>query len=214
MTMLYGIYGTGGHGRETLPLLRRQADAHAKIVFIDDQPVMQPVNGHAVLSWDEFLTIRAHGRAVSLAIGSGRVRERLHVRAMQMNVSFVRVQAENATILDDVEIGAGAILSSFVSLTSNIRIGLHFHANTFCSIAHDCVIGDFVTLGPGVRCNGNVIIEDYAYIGSAAVIRQGRGDKPLVIGRGAVVGMGAVVTKDVPAGATVVGNPARPLIKD
>lgn len=65
-----------------------------------------------------------------------------------------------------------------------------------------------------MKCNGNVVVEDYAYIGTGAVIKQGQPGQPLVIGRGAVVGMGAVVTKSVPSGATVVGNPARPLVKN
>ena len=73
------------------------------------------------------------------------------------------------------------------------------------------MVGDFVTLAPGVQCNGNVVIEDHAYIGAGAVIKQGQPGKPLVIGSGAMVGMGAVVTKSIPPGITVVGNPARPL---
>lgn len=75
------------------------------------------------------------------------------------------------------------------------------------------MIGDFVTFASRVICNGNVHIHDHAYIGTGAVIRQGTPDKPLIIGKGAVVGMGAVVTKDVPAGVTVVGNPAKVLVK-
>ena len=84
-----------------------------------------------------------------------------------------------------------------------------FHANLYSYVEHDCVIGNYVTFAPGVKCNGNIHIHDHAYIGSGAVIKQGTADHPLIIGYGAVVGMGAVVTKSVPAGATVVGNPAR-----
>jgi acetyltransferase-like isoleucine patch superfamily enzyme len=73
------------------------------------------------------------------------------------------------------------------------------------------VIGDFVTLAPGAKINGNVVVQDHAYIGTGAMIRQGRPGEPLVIGEGAIVGMGAVVTRSVPPGVTVVGNPARPL---
>jgi acetyltransferase-like isoleucine patch superfamily enzyme len=71
------------------------------------------------------------------------------------------------------------------------------------------VIGDYVTFAPRVHCNGNVHIEDHAYIGTGAILRQGTPDKPLIIGRGAVVGMGAVVTKDVAPNTVVVGNPAK-----
>ena len=73
------------------------------------------------------------------------------------------------------------------------------------------MIGDFVTFAPRRRCNGNVHIGDHAYIGTGAVIRQGRAGAPLRIGEGAVVGMGAVVIDDVAPGMTVVGVPARPL---
>jgi acetyltransferase-like isoleucine patch superfamily enzyme len=80
-------------------------------------------------------------------------------------------------------------------------------------LAHDCVIGDFVTFAPDVHCNGGVIVEDYAYIGTGAIIKQGTVEKPIVIGRGAVVGMGAAVTKSVAPFTTVVGNPAIALKK-
>jgi acetyltransferase-like isoleucine patch superfamily enzyme len=96
-------------------------------------------------------------------------------------------------------------------VTSNARIGRFFHANLYSYVAHDCRVGDFVTFAPNVHCNGRVVVEDDAYVGTGAVLRQGSDEKPLVIGRGAVVGMGAVVTKSVEPFTTVVGNPAAPL---
>jgi sugar O-acyltransferase (sialic acid O-acetyltransferase NeuD family) len=128
-------------------------------------------------------------------------------------MSFAEVRSTNAVLMDEVELDVGAIICPFVTITSNVRIGRHFHANLYSYVAHDCVIGDFVTFAPNVHCNGNVHVGDHAYIGTGAVLRQGRRDQPLVIGAGATVGMGAVVTKDVPPGMTVVGNPARVMEK-
>ena len=115
--------------------------------------------------------------------------------------------------MDNVVIGDGSILCPFVTLTSNITLGKCFHANLYSYVEHDCVIGDFVTFAPGVKCNGNVKIGDMVYIGAGAVIHQGTNDTPLFIGDGATIGMGAVVLNDVHAGQTVVGNPARPINK-
>lgn len=216
MTQLYiGIYGASGFGKEVMPLVRQQYPQLNKdsFVFIDDGQAGTFLNLYPVLSYSNFLANPSSEKAVTIAIANSKVREKLVARLEQDNVKNIDVKASNVVILDEVEIGEGSLLCPFTCLTSNIKIGKFFHANIYSYVAHDCVIGDYVTFAPGVKCNGNIHIEDHAYIGTGAVIKQGTPEKPLVIGKGAIVGMGAVVTKSVAAGTTVVGNPARILEK-
>jgi len=210
----YAIFGASGCGCVVMPLARQQLQpalntGEADMVFVDDHPPATQLNGQRVLTYAQWLAEPASSRHVCIAIANSQIRERLALQCAAVGMGFFEVRAANVVQMDDVRLGEGAILSPFVTLTSNIRIGRHFHANLYSYVEHDCVIGDFVTFAPGVQCNGNVVIEDHAYIGTGAVIKQGLPGAPLVIGRGAVVGMGAVVTKSVPPGVTVVGNPAR-----
>lgn len=214
MPRLIGIYGASGFGREVMPVARLQyARDGVRLVFIDDKATGagEQVNGHDVLTWQAFVEHSGAEAAIAIAIADADVRERLTERAAEAGIAVCDIRGINVVAGDNVVVGEGAILQPFVTLTADVLIGRGFHANIYSYVAHDCVIGDFVTFAPGVKCNGNVHIEDRAYVGTGAILRQGTPDKPLVIGAGATIGMGAVVTKDVPPGATVVGNPARPM---
>ena len=110
-------------------------------------------------------------------------------------------------VSDDSYIGFGTELFS----GSEITIGRHvLIANYVLLNGYDGHPLDPVARAagerPGPEGSGPIRIEDYAWVGSRAVIL-----KNVRIGRGAVVASGAVVTKDVPELTVVAGNPARPV---
>lgn len=218
MKNFYGIIGAGGFGREVMPIVRAMVGAEiaaglAELVFVvEGVPTDEAINGIQVLSLLQFLSLTGE-RRFNIAIADSEARARIAARCQEAGASVFDVVASNSVLMDDNEIGEGVILSPFVTITSNTKIGRFFQANIYSYVAHDCVIGDFVTFAPSVNCNGNVLIGDHAYIGTGAIIRPGKQGAPLVIGEGAVVGMGAVVTKNVAPYSTVVGNPARPIEK-
>lgn len=212
---IYAVYGASGFGREVMPLVRESFIGKGVLfLFIDDAASEEYVNGVKVCSFEEFLNLEASQKFVTLAIANSKVREVLFQKLEENRISHLSITAKNSVIMDEVEVKENLILTSFSTLTSNIKIGKAFHSNIYSYVAHDCVIGDFVTFAPGVKCNGNVHVKDHAYIGTGAVIKQGTPTKPLVIGEGAVVAAGAVVTKNVPDGVTVFGNPAVVLSKE
>jgi len=214
-TIKFGLFGAGGFGREVIPYVKASVcktlgahEAEVEVFFVETwMPDRQEVNGYPLISIDEFLGLEG-ARYFNVAIGDGRAREQID-RQVGTRAEMLSLRAEQSIFMDRNVIGEGAIFCPNTMVTSNATIGRSFHANIYSYVAHDCVIGDYVTFAPGVRCNGRVEIGDHAYIGTNAIIKEGRPDKPLRIGAGAVIGMGAVVTKDVPDGVTVIGNPAR-----
>lgn len=204
--MQCAIYGAGGYGREVASFARRTAE----VAFVSDSAseIGRSLNGLEVI---DFEAVVERGWPICIAVADARTRRRLAEKCDAAGLVAAELWAGTSIRGDNVCVSQGAIFSDFTIATTNLTIGRHFHANIYSYIAHDCTIGDFVTLAPRVCINGNTVVEDDVYIGTGAVLKQGNTDKPLEIGRGAIIGMGAVVTKDVAPGDIVVGNPARPL---
>lgn len=107
-----------------------------------------------------------------------------------------------ADIGKNVQLLAGVIIGAFAHVGDNSII------NSGANVDHDCTIGRNCHLAPRATLAGEVIVEDNVFVGANATILP-----RLRICAGATVGAGAVVTKDVSAGAVVAGNPARPLVR-
>lgn len=211
---LFGLIGAGGFGREVMPFACKMFCDNADVAFIETSPICLDINNYPLISEIDFLEANYSTKVFNVAISDSRVRRKMEEKYSGIGYQPVSIIAPGVTVYDDVKIEDGAIICQNTIITSNVRIGKFFHLNINSYVAHDCIIGDFVTFAPNVACNGNVHIGNHAYIGTGAIIREGSKGAPLYIGDGAIIGMGAVVTRDVPPNATVIGNPARLLIKN
>jgi sugar O-acyltransferase (sialic acid O-acetyltransferase NeuD family) len=216
---LVGVYGTGGFGREVMPVAQLlcqslgmdQPQHTTRIVFVEATPRAPDINGMPVISEHQFINATDQRRYFVVCVADAAKRRSISESLIASGAIPMSLVAPNTTVYHGNEIGEGAVICAHATITSNARIGKFFHCNIYAYVAHDCILGDYVTFAPRVSCNGNIHIGDNVYVGTSAVLRQGQAGKPLIIGEGATIGMGAVVTKDVAPYTVVVGNPARPM---
>lgn len=142
-----------------------------------------------------------------IAIGSPRIR-RLVVNTMELKgiPTFAKLIHPSVRMSEYVEIGEGAIICAGSILTVDISIGKHCILNLNVTVGHECCFDDYVTVAPMVAVSGNVGLHECVEIGTGAVLRQG-----LTLEQGSMLGMGAVLTKNISENYIFAGNPARKL---
>lgn len=186
------IVGAGNLGRELEQWLRGDGRTEP-IVFLDDTSHRDGV----LCTFDEY--VREPGDEVLVSISDPTARQRISSQLARMGTYVAR----DATV-GGASIGPGCLLMPRSLVSTGAILGSAVIVNTYSSIGHDVVIGDCTTLSSHVDLCGHVQVGERCFFGSGARVLPG-----LTVGPDAVVGAGAVVVKNVPAHATVFGNPAR-----
>lgn len=141
-------------------------------------------------------------------VGHNGIREKIHAQLSQVLGDPINAIHPSAVISASVRMGKGVMIAANTTLNPMVEIGNGVVCNTSSSIDHECIIGDFSFIAPGAVLCGNVKVGKSSFVGANAVIRQG-----INIGNNVIIGAGTVVIKDIPDNTTVIGNPARKLVK-
>lgn len=207
------VVGAKGMAKELLEIIfsELQFDEN-EILFFDNQ------NKHPGTLYGRFTILSSFeevenyfkliDRKFTLGIGNPHLRRKMAEEFIKLGGHLTTIISKNAKIGSfNTTIGNGSQIMQGVIITNDVTLGKGVLINLNTTISHDCDVGDFTEIACGVVIPGRCKIGENVFIGSNATLNP-----DVIIGDNAIIGAGAVVLKNVSAGMTVVGNPAKPII--
>jgi len=186
------------------------------IAVFDDRPELRaPYDDVPIYyGWDKFLNWLNEqdrselGFCIGVGAPRGRFRLELHEKLKNLNLPPVTAVHPSVIIADDAIIGEGSQIMAGSIIGPTANLGTSCIINAKVSVDHDNIIGAGAEISPGATLCGVVTVGENTWIGAGATVLPG-----IKIGSDAIVGAGSLVTREVPDNTTVIGIPAKPMVK-
>ena len=208
------IIGAGGAARETRFVIEQINSYCSQYEFlgyvISDLKKISPLDSEDKIIGDfKWLGDQSKETYVAIGIGEPSVRKAIasDIKAKYPRVIFPILIHPNVVYDANMcYLEEGVVIGPSCILTANIKIGRFSWLNKACILGHEAEVGEGCVLNPTTTIGGGVTLGDAVLVGSGAQVLQ-----YLNVGDCAAIGAGACVTKDVEAGVTVAGIPAKPI---
>jgi sugar O-acyltransferase (sialic acid O-acetyltransferase NeuD family) len=207
MRNLY-IIGAGGFGKEVLWLAERINESKSTwniCGFIDDNESLwgKKIDDYLVCGGLDYLK-NCPGAFVACAVGNAKTRKMIVEKISDYNIEFATLIDPSVIMSKRVSVGVGTIICAGTIITVDVTIGNHVIINLDCTLGHDDIIGDYVTMYPSVNVSGCCTVGSCVEFGTGMQILQG-----LSVADNTIVGASACVVKNIDKAGVYVGAPAK-----
>ena len=203
--MNLGIIGTGGFAREVLQLaldIQKTDNQFNEINFVmfDDFFEHEYVDEIKVI---KISNCNFKNTKFVIATGDPASKKRI-LNKLPAEVMFTSLISPLAFIANDFKYEDGLIIMPFSYVSCNVKLGMHVHLNSHCTVGHDTIIGDYSTTACSVMISGDNNISESCYFGMNSSTRQG-----ISMCKNVTIGLNAGVVKDIIKPGTYVGTPTK-----
>ena len=209
MNKVLAIYGASGLGREVFELayiINEKTPRWTEFIFIDDGDVPSVVSNCCVYKYEEAKIKYSSQLEIAMGIGEPAIREKLFAKIKQDNISTPTLIHPDVYIPESTSVGTGVVIQYGSFISCDVSIKNYVYIQPQCNIGHDDILEEGCMLAGFSNLGGLVHIGRWTYLGLSCVVKQ-----LITIGEYSIIGMGAVVYKDIPDNMIAMGNPARPM---